>query len=248
MSWRVLVVDDESAARERLGRILEEIDSTLLLSFAKDGVEALALLRENEFDFLFLDVEMPELSGIDVLHLMPNRTFQVVFQTAFERYAVEAFSLSATDYLMKPYTRERVLKAWDKLRENATKIGALEKMKGEMISRHCYLENIMVRMPGRVRVVAVSSITHFASSEQGTLLWSEGISFACEQTLSELESSLNPGTFLRIHKSSIINLNYLRKLGTVRPLIAYLADGTELRVSREREKAVHERLRAVCGT
>jgi two-component system LytT family response regulator len=247
MNWKVLIVDDELPARERLARIIEEIDTTGVVSFAKNGVEALALLGESNYDFVFLDVEMPELTGIDVLHLVPQRSFQVVFQTAFERYAVEAFSLSATDYLMKPYTRERVRKAWNRLLENANKVVAPDQIKSKMAAQRFYLENVLIRMPGRVRVVSVADITHFTSSEQGTLLWSEGVSFACDQTLSELESSLNPETFLRIHKSSIINMSCLRKLGTVRPLMACLADGTELRVSREREKIIHDRLRAMSG-
>jgi two-component system LytT family response regulator len=247
MSWKVLIVDDEGPARERLTRIIEEIDPACLITLATDGVDALRLLGESQFDFVFLDVEMPELSGIDVLHLMPNRVFQVVFQTAFERYALEAFALSATDYLMKPYTRDRVWKAWNRLIENSQKTHALEKIRNEMAMKKCFLENILVRMTGRVRIVNISSITHFTSSEQGTLLWSDGTSFACEQTLSELETSLNPEKFIRIHKSSIVNLAYLKKIGTVRPLIAHLSDGTELRISREREKSVHDRLRTLSG-
>jgi two-component system LytT family response regulator len=247
MGWRVLIVDDEAAARERLERIVREIDPDCAPVLVCDGIGALRRLGETEFDFVFLDVEMPELSGIDVLHLMPDRSFQVVFQTAFERYAVEAFSLAATDYLLKPYTRERVRQAWGRLVERASKTASVGLLKSEMAQQRFFLENIMVRMPGRVRIVGVSTITHFTTSEQGTLLWSEGISFGCDQTLSELEGSLDPDDFLRIHKSTIININGLRKVGTVRPLMVTLSDGTELRVSREREKVLHERLREISG-
>jgi DNA-binding LytR/AlgR family response regulator len=230
-----LIVDDERPARARLRRLLAQIDGVEVAGEAGGGVEALAKIEELMPSLLLLDIEMPDLGGLDLVRALPHKGRPaVIFVTAFDRYAVEAFDLASTDYLLKPVKLERLQQAISRVSD-----------RGSASLPSLPYRRIVARMPaGGLRVIPVSKL--ISASVNGRVVYAsttEG-TFATNYDLGSLESGLNPEHFLRIHRQHLVSLAAIRELhplinGTMRVV---LGDGTELPVSRAHAAALRERL------
>jgi two-component system LytT family response regulator len=238
-SIRALVVDDEPLARRRLRELLSECAGVECIGEAVDGVSAIRAIDELRPDLVFLDVEMPEGSGLDVVRRMSHDP-AVIFTTAYDRYAVAAFELQAVDYLLKPFGRERLSRALERVSPNdelASRAAAAIERKNDPVER------ILVRDRGRLVPVAVRDIVRLEAGDDYTSVHVKGRTFLVYLALQDFERMLDGGTYARIHRSHLVNLEHVAQFTPVDGgrFQLEMADGTKLPVSRAYAKVLRER-------
>ena len=247
---RVLIVDDEPGARRRLERLLKEEEDVEIIAQAGNGREAISIIEKQMPDLVFLDVQMPKMSGIDVVrNVGPDRMPAVVFVTAYDQYAVKAFELAALDYLLKPFDDERVERTLERARE------ALNQKSGKNIAdrldsllqtlQHSslagaaspkYIERIAVEDRGQLRIVPIDKIDFITASGNYVDLHVGEEKLLVREQMQKLEDKLPPTLFYRIHRSSIVRLDEIERL-VVNPGGDYavrLRNQKLLKVSRNR--------------
>ena len=252
MTLRAYVLDDEPLAVKRLTKLLTETGRVDVVGSETDPERALAVLHAT--DVLFLDIQMPGLTGFDVLERLQHQPL-VVFTTAYDRYALNAFEVNSIDYLLKPIERERLTHALDKierLRDPAglktarSDVRALAQQLAAELSPQRRLDRIASKVGERTTILDVARATHFFSKDKLTFAAVDGREHVVDLTLAELESRLDPRRFVRIHRATIVNLAFVQELfpGLDGGLIARLKDGlkTELSVARDRARELRERL------
>jgi two-component system, LytTR family, response regulator len=250
---RTVTVDDEPLARERLKLLLAAEPDVQLVSECRNGAEAIAYLHSQPVDLLFLDIQMPRIDGLGVvqeigmLHLPPT-----VFVTAYQEYAVRAFEIQAIDYLTKPVEPERLTLAMERVRERlaaktalltqAQFVAVLDGLRGPAHARPPHISRLMVRDGVRDVLVQTQSIEWVEAADYYSCLHVKGRALMLRETVSELCRKLDPISFVRVHRSVIVNLNYVREIyregsdeGTV-----VLLDGQRLRMSRAGRQKLNE--------
>lgn len=232
---RVLIVDDEDLARAVLREFLAKQPDVEVVAECSNGFEAVKAAAELAPDLLFLDIQMPKLNGFEVLELI-DRAIGVVFVTAYDEFALKAFEVHALDYLLKPVAPERLAAALARARERLGSRAPLPvaDLAAEAQPRRGHAERILVRQGARVHVIPAARLDYAQAQDDYVLLRAEGKEHLKEQTLSELERTLDPARFVRIHRSYLLNLDRLSKLEPAArdSRVAVLTDGTRLPVSR----------------
>ena len=231
---RVVVVDDEELARAILREWLASRPDLEIVAECANGFEAVKAAAELSPDLLMLDIQMPKLDGFDVLELVGD--IPVIFITAYDSYAVRAFDVHAVDYLLKPFSEERLAEALDRARgriqsREAPPVKALLEAARPHRSP---LRRILIRDRAEVHVIPVEKIDYLESQDDYVAVKSAGRSYLKEQPLGELETLLEPAAFVRIHRRYILNLSRLAKIemGLSDSRIAVLTDRTELPISK----------------
>ncbi len=254
------LVDDEALAIRRLKRLLENTGRVDVVGATTDPHAALSYLRENRVDVLFLDVQMPGLTGFELLeHLATD--VPVVFTTAYDRYALAAFDVSSVDYLLKPVEAERLTRALDKLerlgqaREAIPDIRVLARELAAQLTPGHRVERIASRVGERTTVLDVARITHFFSKDKLTFAVLGGREHVIDFTLAELEERLDSRRFVRIHRATIVNAAFVQELypavdGVSRAVERRAQDGAERRARSgpRAENAPRHLMRATSGT
>lgn len=238
---RILVVEDEPLARQRLIRLIEAAPGQREVIAAANGVEALQKLSTDEPPHIvFLDVQMPGLSGLDVLEKTPNRAFEVVFVTAHEEYTLRAFDEGACDYVLKPYRPERLYVAL----ERATRRADLRAHLPSPVEASEALAHISVREPSGLRIIPLPDIVCFVSQDHYTLVYSRsGEEVLSEVSLASLEERLDPDTFVRAHRKCIVRVDAVRSVGVGPNPRIELTTGLSVPLARSKRKAFVDRLR-----
>ena len=238
---RVVVVDDEPIAREGVRRQLEREPGVEIVAECGDGLTAVDTIRELAPDLVFLDVQMPGMDGFEVTRAIGVDAMPaVVFVTAYDKYALQAFEVNAVDYLLKPFDSERFQKAFQRARvqiARRTTEAINEKLEALLESirpQHRYLERLVVKSTGRIFFLPVTEIDWIESADNYVNLHGGRESHLIRETLSSLESKLNPEEFLRVRHSAIVNLKRIKEL---RPLFKgeyeiVLQNGVKLTSSR----------------
>jgi two-component system LytT family response regulator len=236
MKMRVLIADDEPLARERVGTFLAGESDIKVVGEAGDGLEAVNMIRELRPDLVFLDVQMPGAIGLNVLRdLKPEERPQVIFVTAHDKYAVEAFEVRATDYLLKPLKAARFKEALARAREAWKKSQKEGKRTApDVPETKSYLSRIPVRQNGRVTFVPVKEISHVEAAGNYLTLHTARERHMVRETLSNLEAQLAPGTFVRISRSALVNVNAIKEIQPSMPgeHVMLLRAGESLPVTR----------------
>lgn len=229
---RAVLVDDEPLARLDLRRLLQAHPRVRVEAECADGFEAVRAVNEFHPDLVFLDIQMPRLTGFDVVELLRGEALEVVFVTAYDRYALEAFRVHALDYLLKPVSPERLAGALDAFRRRRG--GGVREWEGLRETREGFRERLVVRDGGRVHVVPVREIRHLRAQDDYVLVRHGGVDLLKNQPLGEIEKDLDPRTFVRVHRSHLLNVNHLVRLEayTGDTWVATLDDGTRVPVSR----------------
>jgi two-component system LytT family response regulator len=240
----ILLVDDEELARRKLARFVRELAPSAVLREAASGVEALAALAEFRPRIVFLDVAMPGLNGFEVLDHLPERPFAVVFQTAFDEFALKAFEENACDYLLKPYTRERFAKAFQRaLDRSAGAAPPAGDLGATLTAGRRWLEHVCVDERGLRVVIDVQAIEALVSRDHYTCLYHEGRESLTELSLAHLEERLDPQAFQRVHRNAIVRVAAVRSLSTGEGPEVTLASGRKIAVSRRSRAALVARLK-----
>jgi two-component system LytT family response regulator len=238
---RLLIVDDEAPARAKLKRLLAAEPDVAIVGEAADGAKAIAALRELKPDAVFLDVQMPVVDGFGVIDEIGVAAMPyVVFVTAYDAHALRAFDVQALDYLLKPYSPDRLQVVLARLRRELDRRragGDFERRLTELlasVARRPHLERVMVERDGRARLLPVDSIDWIEADRNDARLHTRETIHVVRSTLNELAARLDPAKFLRISRSAIVRLDAVRELqpwfrGDYRVI---LQDGTELTWSR----------------
>ncbi len=231
---RALVVDDEPLARSRLVRMLEAIDGVSVIAEAADGEEARDILRRETLDVLFLDIRMPGLDGLTLASSVPDLP-PVIFTTAYDEYAVEAFDANAIHYLLKPIQRARLARAVARVRTQGGRDDDMAETLRRVLNadREIATCRITAQEGGSIHLFDAREITRFHASAKYTAFETEGREYLVEESLSDLEIRLRNHGFFRVHRSELVALAQIRTIasddsGTK----LVLSDGQVARVSR----------------
>ena len=231
---RVAIVDDEALARAVVREYLTALPAIEVVAECTNGFEAVKAVADLQPDLLFLDVQMPKLDGFEVIELV-GRDVAVIFVTAYDQYALHAFEVHAVDYLLKPFSAERLAEAIARARE---RIGRGEKTPSGLVETARSAQppsgRVLVRDGSRVHVLPVAKISFVQAQDDYAAFFCDGKEYLKEQTLTDVESSLDPAKFVRIHRSYLLNLDWLARveLDERENRIAVLTDGKRLPVSR----------------
>jgi two-component system LytT family response regulator len=249
---RVFLVDDEALALRRLARLLEATGRVVVVGGATDPRSALELLSNEQIDVLFLDIEMPDMNGFEMLARLESEPL-VVFTTAYDQYALRAFEVNSIDYLLKPVEREQLDRALGKI-ERLRSTGARPDLKpvleqlaaslGRAVSY--YPERLPSRLGERVQMVELARVTHFFAKDKLTYASTAERDYVIDQSISDLERRLDPRKFVRIHRSTMVNIEYVHEVHSwfAGGVVVRLKDGkqTELAVARDRARSLKQRL------
>jgi two-component system LytT family response regulator len=231
---RAVIVDDEDLARQIVREMLLPHPEIDVVAECANGFEAVKAVAELTPDLLFLDVQMPKLDGFEVLELI-GPDIAVVFITAYDQYALKAFEVHAVDYLLKPFDGARFEAALDHAKERlGTKMPPPAELAAAARPPSQCLERIVVRDGPKVDIIPCERLDYAEAQDDYVLLRSQGKNYLKQETISNLESSLDPARFVRIHRSYIVNLERVAKIEpyTKDSRVAVLGDGTRLPVSR----------------
>lgn len=247
----VLLVDDEPLAREMIREMLKDDPDAEVVSECVNGREAIEAIQEHDPDLIFLDVQMPEIGGFEVLEALKTvHVPHVIFVTAYDQYAVRAFEVHALDYLLKPFDRERFDSAWRRAKSHilATRNGEMDQrilaILEELKAGSKYLERLVIKSGGRVFFLDTDDIDWIEAEGNYVSVHTGKKSHLLRETISSLEAQLDPKKFLRIHRSSIVKIDRIKELqpwfhGEYRVI---LLDGTQLTLSRNYRENLQEAL------
>ena len=251
---RAFLVDDEALALKRLQRMLASTKRVDVIGTSSDPVEAVSAILEAKPDVLFLDIEMPGMTGFEMLaHVQPQPW--VVFTTAYDRYALEAFGVNSVDYLLKPIEAAQLNRALDKI-ERLRRGSAAPPELRELMERltavagavrsPSYPDRVASRVGERIEFISLQQVTHFFAADKLTFAATGAKNYAVDYTIQELEQKLDPAKFVRIHRASLVNVEHVQELHSwfAGKMMLRLKDSkhTELSVSRDRVRALKERL------
>jgi two-component system LytT family response regulator len=254
---RVLIVDDEPLGRRRVEGALKSQEDIEIVGAASDGVTAVETIRRLDPDLVFLDVQMPRMSGLDVVKTLGSEMPMTIFVTAYDKHAVEAFELAAVDYLVKPFDDDRFDQALDRARRNL-RMETAEQMREKLLAvlndlpqpgarpaaTSKYLERIPVESRGEVKLIPTSEVEAIVADGAYAELVVGNQRYLIRETMTTLESQLDPARFIRIHRSAIVAIDQVDTLvrGAGGDYEVKMKNGARLAVSRGRRAELEERL------
>jgi two-component system LytT family response regulator len=232
-----VIVDDEDLAREALKIELAQFEAFEVAGECQNGFEAVKMIQELKPDLVFLDIQMPRLDGFDVIELLGERVPAVVFVTAHDEYAVKAFEANAVDYLLKPVQSNRLQRTLEKFIKDFPVKKSIQHQKELLESHQDYLSpisRILIRNGMDIQIIPVMEVSHLEAQDDYVKVFTDKKSYLKTERLNRLEGLLDPRHFCRIHRSHILNVNYLKKIEPYSKdsRIAVLKDGTTLPISR----------------
>lgn len=230
---RVMIVDDEGPARALLEEYLAELDACEVVASCADGFEAVRQATELAPDLMILDVQMPKLDGFDVLDLLPDPP-AIIFSTAYEEHALRAFEVAAIDYLLKPFSLERLRKAVERVGERLASGESTDISELPLGARRRPADRVLVRDGGKIHVVPSDRIRYVESQDDYIKICAGTDELRKKQTLTSLQDQLDPHRFVRVHRCFLISVDALDRLEpySKESRVAILDDGTRIPVSR----------------
>ncbi len=240
---RAVIVDDEDLARQIIREMLRTHSEIEVVGECSNGFEAVRMVGELKPDLLFLDIQMPKLDGFEVLELLGDN-MAVIFATAYDEHALRAFEVHAVDYLLKPFRAERFDAALQRAKERIGKkmTATPDQLSSAARSDGEYAERVVVKDGTRVQIIPVAKLDYAEAQDDYVALATQGKKYLKQQTISSVEASLDPKSFVRIHRSYVVNLERVTRL---EPFgndthVVILHDGSRLPVSRTGYKRLQE--------
>ncbi len=227
---KVLIADDEESGRILIKEYLKNFPELVLLTEVNNGVDAITEINRFKPDLVFLDIQMPGKTGFEVLgHL--EEIPQIIFSTAYDQYALQAFEVHAVDYLLKPYTKERFAKAIERLESGKNDVATLAQ--SVIMDKEEYPQRVLVQQNKKLVTISVADIIWIEAYGDYSKIHTENATFVSNYGISGLEEKLNPASFLRVHRSSIINLEKVQELHKYgKAYDVTMINGDVVRVSR----------------
>ena len=247
MNTTCLIIDDEKLARELLREFLETFPQIEIIGESSKGTDAVEQINKLKPDMIFLDVQMPGMNGFDVLDEIEHEPY-VIFTTAYDQYAIKAFERNAVDYLLKPLDEERFKLAVDRaLKRKKMEDGNLEELLGSLRpvnARTSYDSHIFVQKSEKLFNLSVDEIVYLEASGDYTVISTKNDQFVSSSGIGKLEEILNPETFIRVHRSTIININFLKEIEKHfnGGMIVKMQTGKSFPVSRTYAKVIRKKV------
>ena len=233
---RAIIVDDEALARKALRMVIDGFEEIEIVGECSDGFEAVKTIKEKKPDLVFLDIQMPKLDGFDVLELLGKDAPFIVFVTAYDEYALQAFEAHALDYLLKPVKPERMAKTLDRVKERfpGKSRQAVDKLLQQHRLKDVPHKRILVRDQGNIYIIPAEDIIYIEAQDDYVCINTLKKPSMKNDTLTNMEKMLDPRKFFRIHRSYILNIDYLSKIEPYSKdsWIAILKNGKTLPISR----------------
>ncbi len=242
----VLIIDDEKPAAELISAYLKDFPDIEIAAICNDGFSGAKAIQEHSPDLIFLDVQMPKLTGFEMLEIIENPP-EVIFTTAYDEYAIKAFEINAVDYLMKPFSKERFANALNKAvyKIQNTQKDSTQNTDKQIITNtpsDLFIERVVVKMNSNITVIPVSKISHIEAYDDYVFIYSEGKRHLKQKTMKYYEEHLDIKKFIRIHRSWIVNVDFIDQiiLWEKDTYKIKLKTGEELRASRSGYKKLKE--------
>jgi two-component system LytT family response regulator len=244
---RVLIIEDEAPARELIKYMLKERPEIEVVGECADGFCGATEIKEKHPDLIFLDIQMPKLTGFELLEVLDEKP-EVIFTTAFDQYAIRAFELNAVDYLLKPYSKERfdsaLAKAVSRIGKETQEPDKVEKLVTSVTEAEGYLTRIVFRKGAGIKIIPLNLISYLASEDDYVMIYySEGKALK-PKTMKYYEDHLPPSLFMRVHRSYMVNIEQITRLEPYSKdnYVAVLKSGEKIPVSRTGYKMLREKL------
>jgi two-component system LytT family response regulator len=232
---KALIIDDEDFAREVIKEYLEDHVEIEILGEFPDGFTGLKAINELHPDLVFLDVQMPKLSGFEILEVLDEKPM-IIFTTAYDQYAIKAFEMNAVDYLLKPFSKDRFDAAIEKASEKKNKSNkeSLSKLEKTIDNHKEILNRIVVKVRNEIEVLAVDKINYMEAQDDYVMIYTREKKYLKQKTMSFFEQHLDPELFLRVHRSYIVRIDDIQKIEPYEKSssIIILKDGRKVPVSR----------------
>ncbi|MCP4552894.1 MAG: response regulator [Bacteroidetes bacterium] len=245
---RVLIIDDEEPARMLIREYLQVFSNVKIIGEASNGFEGVQIINDQHPDLIFLDIQMPKLTGFEMLELIDPRPY-IIFSTAFDQYAIKAFEMSAVDYLLKPYSKERFAQAVNKVLKKVESDEPIVETKQQILSSlddiSEPLSRVALRIGTKIKVIPVDEISYLESDDDYVKIHTGEAVYLKEKTMKYFDAHLNSEQFVRIHRSFILNVNFLDRLERYEKdsYVALLKDQSKLKVSAAGYKVLKQVLK-----
>ncbi len=245
---KVIIVDDEKLARDIVRKYLELHDDLELLGECSNGFEGIKSINEHKPDIIFLDIQMPKITGFEMLELLDHKP-EIIFTTAFDQYAIKAFEVNATDYLMKPFSLERFNEALNKVIEKVKTNQLVNRDYSNLISavnqNKEYLDRIVVKSNQKIVIIATEKINFLEAQDDYVMIHSGLGKHLKKQTMKYYEENLNSNIFFRVHRSYLININDVKQMELFEKdsYKITMNDGAKIPVSRSGYSKIKELLK-----
>lgn len=246
---RTIIADDEPLARLVIKNYLADINEFEIIEECGDGLSAFKAVNEKKPDVLFLDIQMPKLTGIEIIELLEHKP-QIVFITAYDQYAINAFEHSACDYILKPFTKERLMQSIDRIKERLTRFDEgknndrYKQLLSNFQSNEDKLERIAIKNGSKIEIISVDDIVYLQAEGDYVMIHTNQNRYLKEQTMKYFETRLNDKEFVRIHRSTIVHIDQIKRIELFEKesYIVILKNGTSLKTSNSGYKILKEML------
>ncbi len=240
---RTIIVEDEELARNLMKSFLKGNDKIEIIAECENGFEGVKMINELKPDLVFLDIQMPKITGFELLELLEHKP-QIIFATAYDQYAIKAFEFNAADYLLKPYSKDRLLEAVDKVVDRIQKEGVVSDVseKIENFPKEGFLDRVVVKDRHKIHIIPVDQIRYIESMDDYVMIYTSEGRHMKQKTMHYFEASLDTKEFVRIHRSYIVKVSQINEIQQYEKesYIVILHDKTKLKVSKTGYKNLKE--------
>ncbi len=242
---KAIIIEDEELGRQLIKNYLKENDQVEVVAECENGFEGIKHIQELKPDLIFLDIQMPKLNGFEMLEILDEKP-EIIFTTAYNQYAIQAFELNAIDYLLKPFSKDRLLdaltKATQRISSKEKQVEKIDKLIQQPIDE--ILERVVVKSNHKIHVIPVEKIRYFEAQDDYVMIYTFEGKHLKQATMKYFEKNLDPKQFMRVHRSYIVRLDQVNRLEPYGKdsYVAKLKDGPTVRISKSGFKALKAQL------
>lgn len=244
-SIKAIIIEDEELGRELIKNYLKDRDDVQILTECSNGFEGIKAIQELKPDLVFLDIQMPKLNGFEMLEILDEKP-EIVFTTAYNQYAIQAFELNAIDYLLKPFSKDRLIEALEKAKQrlgsNRTQEEKIKNLVQQPLEE--IIERVVVKSNNKINVIPVEKIRYMEAQDDYVMIYTTDGKHLKQATMKYFEKHLDPNDFMRVHRSYIIRLDQVVQLEPYGKdnYVAKLKDGPSVKISKSGFKNLKEKL------
>ncbi len=242
---RTIIIDDEELARNLLQTYLKNNSDLEIVGECENGFDGVKMINELKPDLVFLDIQMPKITGFEMLELLDHKP-EIIFTTAYDQFALKAFELNAVDYLLKPFAKDRLLAAIEKtvarVQADDSPVERIEKLSN--YPKEGYLDRVVVKDRNKINIITVDVIRYIESLDDYVLIYTTDGRHTKQKTMKYFEDHLNPKDFIRIHRSYIVHVKFIAEIQQYEKesYVVILKDKTKLKVSKAGYKNIKDAL------